>query len=145
MLFNSFEFFLFFSIVFVIYWSLKTNKSQNFFILLASYFFYSVWNWKFLGLLFFSTIVDYSFAFLVSKKTTRGKIFFWICVINNLLILLAFKYYNFFIGEFQHFFTFLGFRFDFFLLEIALPIGISFYTFHGLSYIIDIYRGQVKP
>lgn len=148
MLFNSFEFIVFLPIVFIVYWFIfkKSLKWQNLLILAASYFFYGWWSYKFLGLLFISTLLDYCYGFWVaSPNKLKSKIFLWASIINNIGILAIFKYYNFFALQFQHAFELIGFKTNPILLNIALPIGISFYTFHGMSYVFDIYRGKQKP
>lgn len=148
MLFNSFEFFIFLPIVFLLYWFVFNKKlsRQNLLILLASYVFYGWWSWKFLGLLAFSTLLDFFYGFGVSSSNKgRSKLFLWLGIINNLGFLGIFKYYNFFIVEFQHTAELLGMHFQPRLIEVALPVGISFYTFHGMSYVFDIYRGLRKP
>jgi D-alanyl-lipoteichoic acid acyltransferase DltB (MBOAT superfamily) len=148
MLFNSFEFLVFLPVVFCLYWFLFQKKLvlQNALILFASYFFYGWWSWQFMGLLILSTILDYTYGFWVaSPNRKKAKLFLWLSVINNLGILAIFKYYNFFASQFQQGFDTLGLHFDVYLLQIALPVGISFYTFHGMSYVFDIYRSQQKP
>ncbi len=148
MLFNSFEFLIFLPIVFAMYWFVfnKSLKWQNVLILFASYFFYGWWSWKFMGLLMLSTALDYAYGFWVaSPNPKKAKLFLWLSIINNLGILAIFKYYNFFALQFQNGFELLGLHTNPILLNVALPIGISFYTFHGMSYVIDIYRGQQKP
>ncbi|MBS1625335.1 MAG: MBOAT family protein [Bacteroidetes bacterium] len=148
MLFNSFEFFVFLPIVFLLYWFVfnRSLRGQNILILVASYFFYGWWSYKFMGLLMLSTLLDYLYGFgVASSDKKRAKFFLWLSLINNLGILGVFKYYNFFALQFQHAFGVVGIHFDPMLLDIALPIGISFYTFHGMSYVFDIYRGQQKP
>jgi alginate O-acetyltransferase complex protein AlgI len=148
MLFNSLEFLLFLPIVFVLYWFIFNKKLlwQNMLLLLASYFFYGWWSWKFMGLLMLSTGLDYAYGFWVaSPNRKKAKLFLWLSIINNLGILVVFKYYNFFILQFQQGFELLGFHTNPILLQVALPIGISFYTFHGMSYVFDIYRGYQKP
>ena len=148
MLFNSIEFLLFLPIVFTLYWFVchKSLKWQNGLILLASYFFYGWWSWKFLGLLLLSTILDYSYGFWVaSSNGKKAKLFLWLGILNNLSILGIFKYYNFFITQVQSGLEFVGLHTNPILLNVALPAGISFYTFHGMSYVFDIYRGKQKP
>ena len=148
MLFNSFEFLLFLPIVFLLYWFVfnKHLQWQNALILFASYFFYGWWSWKFMGLLMLSTILDYTYGFSVaSTNRKKAKFFLWLSVINNLGILAIFKYYNFFATQFQSGLELLGLHTNPVLLNVALPIGISFYTFHGMSYVFDIYKGQQKP
>ncbi len=148
MLFNSFAFCIFLPTVFLLYWFVfnKSNKYQNVLILLASYFFYGWFDWRFVFLLILSTIIDYSFGFLVEGGTPKKKkLFLWLSIANNLLILGFFKYYNFFTLEIAHSLDALGVHIHPYLISIALPLGISFYTFHGMSYVIDIYRGNFKP
>lgn len=148
MLFNSFEFLLFLPIVFILYWFIfnKSLKWQNALVLAASYFFYGWWSWKFMGLLALSTLLDFVYGFWVaSPNRKKAKFFLWLSIINNLGILAVFKYFNFFALQFQHGFELLGLHTHPYLLDIALPVGISFYTFHGMSYVFDIYRGRQQP
>jgi len=147
-LFNSLEFLLFLPIVFILYWFLfnKNLKWQNALILSASYIFYGWWSYKFLLLLLLSTCLDYFYGFAVAQTNRKkSKVFVTLSVINNLGILGVFKYYNFFATEFKHVFSLIGIETNPVLLQVALPIGISFYTFHGMSYVFDIYRGRQKP
>ncbi len=148
MLFNSFDFLIFFPIVFLLYWFVFQKRLiwQNALVLVASYFFYGWWSWKFMGLLVLSTLLDYTYGFSVaSPNRKKAKFFLWLGIINNLGILGIFKYYNFFAVQFQQGLEYLGLHTNPVLLNIALPVGISFYTFHGMSYVFDIYRGQQKP
>lgn len=148
MLFNSFEFLLFFPIFFLLYWFVFNKKvnTQNVLILVASYFFYAWWDWRFLGLLALSTLLDYVYGFYVdTSNRTRAKIFLWLCILNNLGILAIFKYYNFFALQLQTLLNSFNIHADVVLLNLILPIGISFYTFHGMSYIFDIYNKKQKP
>ncbi|MFM2255559.1 MAG: hypothetical protein RLZZ47_1048 [Bacteroidota bacterium] len=99
-----------------------------------------------MGLLMLSTALDYAYGFWVaSPNRKKAKLFLWLSIINNLGILGVFKYYNFFAVQFQKGFDLLGLHTNPVLLHVALPIGISFYTFHGMSYVFDIYRGNQKP
>lgn len=99
-----------------------------------------------MGLLMLSTALDYFYGFWVASPDRRkAKLFLWLSVINNLGILAVFKYYNFFAEQFQKGFELLGIHTNPIMLQVALPIGISFYTFHGMSYVFDIYRGYQKP
>lgn len=148
MLFNTFEFLIFLPIVFIFYWQVfnKSLKTQNLLIFFASYFFYGFFSIKFLGILLIITLLDYFYGFQVtSANKKKSKFFLWLSLINNLGILALFKYYNFFVSDFQVVLEYLGIRTNFTLLSLALPIGISFYTFHGMSYIFDIYRQKIKP
>ena len=148
MLFNSFEFILFLPIVFLLYWFVfkKNLLLQNSIILISSYFFYGWWSWGFMGLLVISTLLDYSYGFgVASNNKKKAKFFLWLSIINNLGILGVFKYYNFFADQFKSGMEVLGFYTNPIILELVLPVGISFYTFHGMSYVFDVYRGKQKP
>ena len=99
-----------------------------------------------MGLLMLSTALDYCYGFWVaSPNKKKAKVFLWLSILNNLGILGVFKYYNFFATQFQEGFERIGLHFEPYLLQVALPVGISFYTFHGMSYVFDIYRGQQTP
>ncbi|CAM4415103.1 MBOAT family O-acyltransferase [Zobellia nedashkovskayae] len=149
MLFNSIDFAVFLPIVFILYWFIfcKSIKAQNFLIVVASYFFYGWWDWKFLSLIAFSTLIDYSIGVGLSKENrpSKRKILLWISIIVNLGFLGFFKYYNFFLDNFISAFSFFGYSINGSSLNIILPVGISFYTFQTLSYTIDVYRKQLKP
>ena len=115
-------------------------------LLVASYFFYGWWSWKFLILLALSTLLDFLYGFgVASPKPGKAKLFLWLSVINNLGILGVFKYYNFFAAQFKTAFLLAGIHINPAVLQVALPVGISFYTFHGMSYVFDIYRQKQKP
>lgn len=148
MLFNSIDFAIFLPIVFAIYWALRKHlKAQNFFIAVASYVFYGMWDWRFLFLILFSTAVDYTMGLYIdnSKSKQNRKFFLWISILVNLGFLGYFKYSNFFLESFVDAFTFFGQDVTFRGLEIVLPVGISFYTFQTLSYTIDVYRKKLAP
>jgi len=147
MLFNSFSFVLFFLVVFITHWFIakKSLSLQNLLLLVASYYFYSRWDYRFAALLLFSTGLDFWLGHKISNDPGRKKIWFWTSIITNLGILVVFKYYNFFVTSFQDALSLSGININFSTLNILLPIGISFYTFHGLSYIIDIYKGKINP
>ena len=149
MLFNSFNFAIFMPVVFIIYWVVneKSLKLQNILLLLASYFFYACWDYRFLFLLIFSTFLDFftGLRMLSAKTKDKKKAWFWLSICINLGILGFFKCYNFFIDSFADGFSFLGIKANFWTLQVILPVGISFYTFHGLSYVIDIYKNRIEP
>lgn len=149
MLFNSISFALFLPIVFGLYWFAfsKSLKYQNILLLIASYFFYGCWDWRFVFLLAFSTFLDYYTGIKIhdSKNNTSRKIWLTISVVVNLGFLGFFKYYNFFIESFANAISLLGFNPNYSTLSIILPVGISFYTFHGLSYVFDIYNRKIVP
>ncbi len=149
MFFNSIEFLLFFTIVFFLYWFVfnKSLKIQNFFLVICSYFFYACWDWRFLFLLIFSTVLDYVSGIQIDKSSSQAKRKFWLIlsVGINLGFLGFFKYCNFFIESFAELLHSVGFTPHYTTLSIILPVGISFYTFHGLSYVFDIYNKKIKP
>ena len=149
MFFNSIDFTIFLPIVFILYWFVtsKNLKLQNFLIVIASYTFYGWWDWRFLSLIIFSTLVDYTIGIQLSKtnKVTKRKILLWISVLVNLGFLGFFKYYNFFLDNFIQVFTILGMPIKANSLNIILPVGISFYTFQTMSYTIDVYRKKLDP
>lgn len=111
-------------------------------LLVASYYFYACWDWRFLFLLLFSTLLDYVAAIKIARASTarEKRLWFWLSIGINLGFLGVFKYYNFFITSFVSFINQLGFEAHPATLQIILPVGISFYTFHGLSYVIDVYN-----
>lgn len=149
MLFNSLQYLIFFPIVFCVYWILlkKNLQFQNAFLLILSYYFYSCWDWRFLFLLVFSTLLDFYSAIKIkeSNNNKNKTAWFWISIGINLGFLSVFKYYDFFISSFAASLTQLGVHFNPSLLNLVLPVGISFYTFHGLSYVIDVYKERIEP
>jgi alginate O-acetyltransferase complex protein AlgI len=149
MLFNSLNFAIFLPIVFILYWfATKGNlRLQNILLLVSSYFFYACWDWRFMFLLIFSTLLDYFTGIKIHEATNQRKKLFWLwlSIGINLGFLGVFKYYNFFAESFADGLSLLGFKANFGSLQIILPVGISFYTFHGLSYVIDIYKNRIKP
>lgn len=146
MLFNSLSFAIFLPIVFVLYWLTKARRKQNILLMIASYYFYACWDWRFLFLLAFSTFLDYYTGLKIeeSQKKSSKKFWFWLSIGVNLGFLGFFKYYNFFAESFAELFAGFGFQINPWVLQIILPVGISFYTFHGLSYVIDIYKERIK-
>jgi D-alanyl-lipoteichoic acid acyltransferase DltB (MBOAT superfamily) len=148
MLFNSINFALFLPIVFLLYWFVaqRSYKLQNVLLLVSSYFFYACWDWRFLFLLIFSTLLDYYTGLKMSdaKNIKTKKFWFWLSISINLGFLGVFKYYNFFADSFADAVAQIGWQVNPFTLKIILPVGISFYTFHGLSYVIDIYKERIK-
>ncbi|SHF91271.1 D-alanyl-lipoteichoic acid acyltransferase DltB, MBOAT superfamily [Salegentibacter echinorum] len=148
MLFNSLDFAVFLPVVFVLYWLLKKNlKYQNILVLLASYFFYGWWDWRFLSLIVFSTIVDFTIGLALDKTENfrKRKYLLWGSLFANLGILGVFKYFNFFIDNVSSAFSFFGTDWSMSSLNIILPVGISFYTFQTLSYTIDVYKRKLEP
>lgn len=159
MLFNSIEFAIFLPVVFLLYWFVfsRSAKWQNVCLLVASYVFYGMWDWRFLGLLFFTSLTTWCSGLLIDKYRLQyaenqqnasggGKIK-WICganIVVNLLILCFFKYYNFFVDSFIELYALFDIHLQASTLKIILPVGISFYTFQALSYTIDVYRGKIE-
>lgn len=149
MLFNSLSFAIFLPIVFILYWFVtKGNlKLQNILLLISSYFFYACWDWRFMFLLIFSTLLDYFTGIKIHEiGEKRKKIFWlWLSICINLGFLGVFKYYNFFADSFADGLALFGFKANLGSLQVILPVGISFYTFHGLSYVLDLYKNKIKP
>lgn len=150
MLFNSIEFLLFLPVVLFLYWFVfKSNlKYQNFIILISSYFFYGWWDYRFLSLIFLSTVVDYFIGLsIVNQDSKRKKKQILLCsIIFNLSLLGLFKYYNFFVDSWVQLFSSVGYEIKSdWTLNIILPVGISFYTFQTMSYTIDIYKKKLEP
>ncbi|MBK6264531.1 MBOAT family protein [Marivirga sp. S37H4] len=146
MLFNSFTFWIFFTLFFMVYWLIHQKKDlRNIWILLASYVFYSWWDWRFLSLIIISTLIDYFVAQQIDKSTDRRrkKWLLSLSVIANLGFLAYFKYANFFIDNFVEVLQTIGFQANMSTLNIILPVGISFYTFQTMSYTIDVYRQKM--
>jgi alginate O-acetyltransferase complex protein AlgI len=147
MLFNSFIFAIFFIIVFIIYWSLckKNLKIQNIFILTVSYIFYGWWNWKFIIIIILFTLFNYLTGIIIdtTEKKNKRKILLISNIIINIGLLGIFKYYNFFIDSFISILTLFGIKLNWRTLNIILPIGISFYVFQTIGYIIDIYYKRI--
>lgn len=149
MLFNSIDFAIFLPIIFILYWFIinKNLKLQNLLIVVASYIFYGWWDWRFLSLILFSTMVDYLVGIYLVKENNKikRKLLLWTSIIINLGFLGFFKYYNFFIDNFVTAFSFFGNEIQANTLNIILPVGISFYTFQTLSYTVDIYKRKLEP
>lgn len=148
MLFNSFGFGIFLIVVFVLYWFVFNRKlqQQNLLLMAASYFFYACWDWRFLFLLIFSTLLDYFTGLKMFQAKTQGlKTFWlWLSISINLGFLGVFKYYNFFASSLAALGADFGIHLSPFTLNVILPVGISFYTFHGLSYVIDVYKNRIE-
>lgn len=149
MLFNSIEFAIFLPLVFAVYWFVapKSVFLQNLVILISSYFFYAWWDWKFLGLIIFSSSLDFYIGRTLSKtdKLSQRKLLLYISIVCNIALLGIFKYYNFFAENFSTAFRFFGYSIDPDRLNLILPLGISFYTFQTLSYTIDVYNKKIRP
>ena len=153
MLFNSFQFAIFLPIVFLLYWFVFDRfiskskwqlRLQNAFVVVASYVFYGWWDWRFLLLIAFTSFCSWGSGLLIGRAKTKKETKVWttLNIVLNLGILAMFKYYDFFVTEFEQLFHIST---DGLLLKVILPVGISFYTFQALSYSIDVYRGKIKP
>jgi len=149
MLFNSLDFAIFLPLVFILYWSIanKSLKIQNLLLVVSSYVFYGWWDWRFLSLILFSSLVDYlvGLGLLKQEQPTKRKVLLWTSIVVNLGFLGFFKYYNFFLENFVSAFLFFGTEINANSLDIILPVGISFYTFQTLSYSIDVYKRKLEP
>ncbi|SEP54891.1 MBOAT family O-acyltransferase [Flavobacterium urocaniciphilum] len=147
MLFNSINFAIFLPIVFLLYWFVTKNnlKFQNILLLVASYYFYACWDFRFLFLLIFSTLLDYYSGIKIENSSSEKnrKFWFWLSIGINLGFLGVFKYYNFFVDSIKDVVFLFGHKIDLWTIKVILPVGISFYTFHGLSYVIDIYKKRI--
>lgn len=147
MLFNSWQFGIFFPFVFIFYWLLP-NKFRWFLILASSYYFYMSWNVKYIVLILFTTIVSYIAAILIERFNNNNpakKFILFIAVISCLGVLFVFKYFNFFSKTFTDFMKIFAINLHPVTLKLLLPVGISFYTFQTLSYVFDVYSGKIKP
>jgi alginate O-acetyltransferase complex protein AlgI len=146
MLFNSLAFLLFLPLVLLAVGTLP-RRWRNRFLLAASYFFYGCWDWRFLGLILLTSVIDYSVGHAIHQtrqpRPRRALLLFAVSV--NLTILGFFKYYNFFVGSAVTLLESLGVHASVSTLSIILPVGISFYTFQSMSYAIDIYRRELEP
>ena len=154
MVFNSLQFVWFFIAVYALYRAFpaafgeaRAHRAQNWLLLFASYYFYAAWDYRFLALLAGSTIVDYSCgrALAALQDNRRRRIVMWLSISFNLLLLGFFKYFNFFADNLQALFATIGWRLDYVTMRVLLPIGISFYTFVTMSYVIDVYRREIEP
>jgi len=170
MLFNSIDFAIFFPIVFLLYWFVtqrnlriqnlfpivfllywfvtqRNLRIQNLLIVAASYVFYGWWDWRFLSLLLFSSLLDFGIGLGLAKQSHPGRrrALVTVSLVANLGLLGVFKYFHFFVDSFTTAFSFLGQPIASSSLNIILPVGISFYTFQTLSYTIDVYRREMKP
>jgi len=146
MVFNSLQFVAFFLVVYGLY-RLLPHRPQNWLLLVGSYYFYAAWDWRFLGLLVASTVIDFCCArYIASRQAPRDrKIALLVSISFNVSMLGFFKYFNFFADNLHALFGLVGWRLDFFTLRVLLPIGISFYTFITMSYVIDVYRRHIEP
>ncbi len=147
MLFPTLAFAVFFLVVYVAAWSLdRENGRRKLFLLLASWFFYAQWDWRFVGLLIGSAVLNWGVAALIARRGPGRRA--WLVglgVAANLLILGFFKYYGFFVEQAGDLLARFGWERDLPLLQVVLPVGISFFTFQGISYVVDVHRGRTPP
>ena len=148
MIFNTFPFIIFFVIVFILYWLVfnKSYRQQNIIVLISSYFFYSWADWRFLFLLIAISLFNFLLGIYINKshQESTKKILLYIGLLQGVGGLFYFKYYNFFIDSFNHFFVKIGIQINLPILKIIVPLGISFFTFRTLSYLLDVEKGKVK-
>ena len=145
MVFNSFAFLSFFGCVFILYRVLRRNyKLQNRMLLVASYVFYGYWDWRFLFLVAASTAIDYWLGMLLVHNPLEKRRILVTSVTFNLGLLFVFKYFNFFVENFVVMMRGIGVHASPSTLEIILPLGISFFTFQKLTYVIELYKGNLE-
>src|SRR5690606_24848674 len=146
MLFNRYVFWVFMAIVLVLF-ALLRGRARKVMLTAASYIFYGYWDWRFLGLIFISTVTDYVAALVMNGARTqsRKRAVLTVSILLNLGILGFFKYADFFVGSLVNLLGAVGIPVSWEALGIILPVGISFYTFQTMSYTIDVYRGELKP
>jgi len=146
MSFVEFRFLWFFLLVFIVYWTMRENAARKVWLLVCSYFFYAAWDWKFTFLVLGSTTADYIVGLMLGRSKSPASRRLWIAtsVCVNLGVLGSFKYFNFFVSSASQFLAWLGLPTSVSTLNLILPVGISFYTFHSMSYTIDVYRGRQR-
>ena len=147
MIFTELRFLAFFVVVFAVHWSLRSHRARKLFLLLTSWLFYAAWDYRFLSLILFSTVLDYAVGRWMARAEdprTRRRLLS-VSLAGNLGLLGLFKYYNFFIGSASDLLAWLGLGVSDYTIAIVLPVGISFYTFQTLSYTIDVYRRTLEP
>ncbi len=145
MIFTEWRFFPFFLLVFAVHWALRREGARRLWLLGTSYVFYGAWDWRFLGLIWLTTVMDYLFGAQLARVERRRVAWMWASVVMNLGILGAFKYFDFFVGSGTQVLHWLGLDVRATALEIVLPAGISFYTFQSMSYTLDVYRRELLP
>jgi alginate O-acetyltransferase complex protein AlgI len=149
MLFNSIDFAIFLPVVFLLYWVVAKKKLQfqNILLLAASYFFYAWWDWRFLLLLIGSSLLNYYLGIQIAKSANDKyrRVLVITALVQGIGMLFFFKYYNFFITSFQNAFSIINVHFHINTLQLILPLGISFYTFRTISYILDIDNETIEP
>ena len=143
MLFNSFNYLIFFPTVVFLYYLLPF-RFRWLLLLIASYVFYMSWRMEYIVLILFSTVVDYISAVQIERSESdfRKRMFLYLSLFTNLGLLFSFKYFNFFSDNLSFLYSTFDPNFDVIYLDVILPVGISFYTFQTMAYTIDVYRGQ---
>ena len=144
MLFNSLTYLTFFPTICILYWCMP-SKFRNVMLLIASYYFYMSWEPTYAILIMITSLSTWGCALLIDKKERQKKVIITLCIIINLLILFTFKYYNFAVNTITSTFSLTGYRIYIPHSDFLLPVGISFYTFQCIGYIIDVYRKDIKP
>lgn len=144
MIFHSFDYIIFFLLVFLLYWN-SNHKFQNIILLVSSYIFYSYIHPWFFGLIFFQTFISFQAAKIIPRTKNYSWLIAFLAISSNLIVLGYFKYYNFFVENIISIFNLLNINSSFTTLEILLPVGISFYTFQNIGYIVDVYRKKMDP
>jgi D-alanyl-lipoteichoic acid acyltransferase DltB (MBOAT superfamily) len=147
MIFTTLTFMLFLALVFAVYWAVKDTRQQNICLLVAGYVFYGWWDYRFCALMLASSVADYSFGRALARSEQAGvrkSILAGSCLFN-LALLGFFKYFNFFAESLSEVFQTLGWQLDVPTVRVILPVGISFYTFQSMSYVIDVYRCELQP
>ena len=144
MLFNSYAYAIFLPIVFMIYWILP-QKYRWILLLVSSYYFYMCWNPKYVVLILGTTVITYLSALQIKRKPKYKKVSLAVSIIICMGVLFIFKYYNFALESISNFLRLFTIQFSPATLKLLLPVGISFYTFQTMSYVIDVYRGDIEP
>jgi D-alanyl-lipoteichoic acid acyltransferase DltB (MBOAT superfamily) len=145
MAFTSYDFLLFYIIVFILYWTVRERRWQNLLLLTASYYFYGSLQIWYAALLGVTTLSDFALARGMAAQPERKRLYFWLSLSLNLGVLAFFKYYDFFAGDVIAFLVTFGIKPDLFLTNILLPVGLSFFTLKKLGYMLDVSRGTLKP
>jgi D-alanyl-lipoteichoic acid acyltransferase DltB (MBOAT superfamily) len=146
MLFVELRFFAFFAVVAALYWLMTGNLARKRLLLLASYIFYGAWDWRFLALILFCSLLNYGVALALERSTApqRRRRLLWAAIAGDLGVLFCFKYFNFFATSLADLGGYFGAELGTTTLTIVLPVGISFYTFQAMSYVIDVYRREIR-
>jgi alginate O-acetyltransferase complex protein AlgI len=142
-IFNSWSFVFFFVIVWAVHWRLRSQNLRHIWLLSASYLFYGWWDWHFLGLIIAVSLLAYGAALLLVAVPAQKKAILWVAITGMLAVLGVFKYYNFFIAGLMPLLVAFGVHHDILLQNVILPVGISFYVFQSISYVVDVSSGRI--